>query len=183
LRDPDINTQTNTVCNHGRTAPCAGRYYTSPAQPRRSQKQCFKSLVRDGDFIGQRSIGSHCPDQTTNPREAAPSPIIREGADFADTQKPLLGTKPLPHEFSQDGGFCLRDATIQTVLFPDLFNKPLVATFDQAHASLDGGAILLKAGKHATPTAWPTIRSTSSCSGASPSAATADAAAGLALRL
>ena len=33
----------------------------------------------------------------------------------------------------------------QTVLFPDLFNKPLVATFDQPHASSDGGAILLKA--------------------------------------
>jgi hypothetical protein len=40
----------------------------------------------------------------------------------------------------------LRDQTIpQTVLFPDLFNKPLVATFDQPHASSDGGAILLKA--------------------------------------
>jgi hypothetical protein len=40
----------------------------------------------------------------------------------------------------------LRDDTIpQTVLFPDLFNKPLVATFDQPHASSDGGAILLKA--------------------------------------
>ena len=33
----------------------------------------------------------------------------------------------------------------QTVLFPDLFNKPLVATFDQQQASSDGGAILLKA--------------------------------------
>jgi hypothetical protein len=31
-----------------------------------------------------------------------------------------------------------------TVLFPDLFDKPLVATFDQAHASSDGGAVLLK---------------------------------------
>ena len=40
----------------------------------------------------------------------------------------------------------MRDETIpQTVLFPDLFNKPLVATFDQPHASSDGGAILLKA--------------------------------------
>jgi len=40
----------------------------------------------------------------------------------------------------------LRDETIpQTVLFPDLFNTPLVATFDQPHASSDGGAILLKA--------------------------------------
>jgi hypothetical protein len=40
----------------------------------------------------------------------------------------------------------LNDDTIaQTVLFPDLFNKPLVAMFDQPHASSDGGAILLKA--------------------------------------
>jgi len=40
----------------------------------------------------------------------------------------------------------LRDDTIpQTVLFPDLFNKPLIATFDQPHASSDGGAVLLKA--------------------------------------
>lgn len=40
----------------------------------------------------------------------------------------------------------MRDDTIpQTVLFPDLFDKPLVATFDQPHASSDGGAVLLKA--------------------------------------
>ena len=40
----------------------------------------------------------------------------------------------------------MRDDTIpQTVLFPDLFTKPLVATFDQPHASSDGGAVLLKA--------------------------------------
>jgi hypothetical protein len=40
----------------------------------------------------------------------------------------------------------LNDHTIpQTVSFPDLFDKPLIATFDQAHASSDGGAVLLKA--------------------------------------
>ena len=33
----------------------------------------------------------------------------------------------------------------QTVLFPALADRPLVATFDQPHASSDGGAILLKA--------------------------------------
>jgi hypothetical protein len=33
----------------------------------------------------------------------------------------------------------------QSVLFPDLFDRPLVATFDQPHASSDGGAVLLKA--------------------------------------
>lgn len=32
-----------------------------------------------------------------------------------------------------------------TVRFPDLVSKPLVATFDQPHASADGGAVLLKA--------------------------------------
>jgi hypothetical protein len=40
----------------------------------------------------------------------------------------------------------LNEPTIaQTVLFPDLAERPLVATFDQPHASSDGGAILLKA--------------------------------------
>ena len=40
----------------------------------------------------------------------------------------------------------MSDETIpQTVLFPDLFDRPLVATFDEAHASSDGGAVLLKA--------------------------------------
>src|SRR6266540_3393904 len=48
--------------------------------------------------------------------------------------------------FFPHGGFRLRDDTIpQTVLFPDLFIKPIIATFDQPHASSDGGAILLKA--------------------------------------
>jgi hypothetical protein len=37
------------------------------------------------------------------------------------------------------------DTIPQTVLFPDLFDKPLVATFDQPHASSDGGAVLLNA--------------------------------------
>jgi hypothetical protein len=37
------------------------------------------------------------------------------------------------------------DTTRQSVLFPDLFNKPVVIQFDQPHASSDGGAILLKA--------------------------------------
>ena len=33
----------------------------------------------------------------------------------------------------------------QTVLFADLFDRPLMATFDQPHASSDGGAVLLAA--------------------------------------
>ena len=40
----------------------------------------------------------------------------------------------------------MNESTItQTVLFPDLADRPLIATFDQPHASSDGGAILLKA--------------------------------------
>ena len=35
--------------------------------------------------------------------------------------------------------------TQQCVMFPELFDKPLVAQFDQPHGSSDGGAILLKA--------------------------------------
>ena len=37
------------------------------------------------------------------------------------------------------------DKISQTVLFPDLFDKPLVATFNREQASSDGGAVLLKA--------------------------------------
>jgi hypothetical protein len=37
------------------------------------------------------------------------------------------------------------DKISQTVLFPDLFDKPLVATFKREQASSDGGAVLLKA--------------------------------------
>jgi len=37
------------------------------------------------------------------------------------------------------------DITAQSVLFPDLFRRPVVAKFDQPHSSSDGGAILLKA--------------------------------------
>jgi len=40
----------------------------------------------------------------------------------------------------------LNESTItQTVLFADLIDRPLIATFDQSHASSDGGAIVLKA--------------------------------------
>ena len=37
------------------------------------------------------------------------------------------------------------DTISQTVLFPDLFDKPLVATFNREQASSDGGGVLLKA--------------------------------------
>ena len=37
------------------------------------------------------------------------------------------------------------DTVPQTVLFPDLFDKPLFAQFNQKQASSDGGAVLLKA--------------------------------------
>ena len=53
-----------------------------------------------------------------------------------------VATRP----FSTTEASALTSETIpQTVLFPDLFDRPLVATFDQPHASSDGGAVLLKA--------------------------------------
>jgi hypothetical protein len=39
----------------------------------------------------------------------------------------------------------MSESTTQSVLFPDLGTKPVVATFDQEHSSSDGGAVLLKA--------------------------------------
>ena len=39
----------------------------------------------------------------------------------------------------------MAEQSVQTLLFPDLFPKPLVATFDTPQQSSDGGAILLKA--------------------------------------
>ena len=41
------------------------------------------------------------------------------------------------------------DTIPQTVLFPDLFDKPLFAQFNQEQASSDGGAVLLKAAERA----------------------------------
>ena len=38
----------------------------------------------------------------------------------------------------------MTEQSVQTLLFPALFTKPLVATFDTPHQSSDGGAILLK---------------------------------------
>ena len=53
------------------------------------------------------------------------------------------------------------DTIPQSVLFPDLFDKPLVATFNQEHASSDGGGVLLEAaecvyGLVKAPGVWPT---------------------------
>jgi hypothetical protein len=46
---------------------------------------------------------------------------------------------------SKDGGLLVADFTTQSVLFPELFDRPLIARFDRPHASSDGGAVLLKA--------------------------------------
>jgi hypothetical protein len=39
----------------------------------------------------------------------------------------------------------MSESTTQSVLFPSLISKPVVAAFDQAHSSIDGGGLLLKA--------------------------------------
>ena len=38
-----------------------------------------------------------------------------------------------------------KSTTTECLLFPNLLDKPVVARFDQEHASSDGGALLLKA--------------------------------------
>jgi hypothetical protein len=59
----------------------------------------------------------------------------------------------------------LNEQTIaHPVTFPDLFDRPVVATFDRPHASSDGGALLLKAADKrlgliaALAAAWPDAR-------------------------
>jgi hypothetical protein len=48
--------------------------------------------------------------------------------------------------FSKHRGVSVTDESArQTVLFPDLADKPVVATFDEPHSSSDGGALLLRA--------------------------------------
>ena len=39
----------------------------------------------------------------------------------------------------------MSESTTQSVLFPELISKPVIAAFDQAHSSSDGGGLLLKA--------------------------------------
>ncbi len=39
----------------------------------------------------------------------------------------------------------MSESTTQSVLFPNLISKPILAAFDQAHSSSDGGGLLLKA--------------------------------------
>ena len=50
-----------------------------------------------------------------------------------------------PTFLRKKGLFVVTNSTVQTVSFPDLSSKPVVAAFDQEHSSADGGALLLKA--------------------------------------
>jgi len=59
----------------------------------------------------------------------------------------------------------MRDSTTTScLLFSELFDRPLTATFDVPNASSDGGAVLLKAADRRLGS--PTIPCTSCCSGA-----------------
>ena len=63
----------------------------------------------------------------------------KEGSDIGRKTK---DDKCCLQPFTHHGGSCVTPQTIpQTVLFPDLFDKPLVATFDRQHASSDVGAV------------------------------------------
>ena len=68
----------------------------------------------------------------------------------ADTRAPVWYKCRVSNNLRHHGGPCVTPHTIsQTVLFPDLFDKPLVAAFKQEQASSDGGAVLLKAAERA----------------------------------
>ena len=63
-----------------------------------------------------------------------------------DTKAPVWYKCSVNNHLRHHGGPCVTTDTVpQTVLFPDLFDKPLFAQFNQEQASSDGGAILLKA--------------------------------------
>ena len=63
-----------------------------------------------------------------------------------DTKASVCQNAVAHKRFWHNGGSCVTNPTIpQTVRFPDLVDKPLVATFDREQASSDGGAVLLKA--------------------------------------
>ena len=47
--------------------------------------------------------------------------------------------------YTNPEAFVPEHTTTQCVLFPGIFKRPVVAKFDQAHGSSDGGAVLLKA--------------------------------------
>ena len=52
----------------------------------------------------------------------------------------------LRHALLHNRGFFVNhESTIQSVLFPDVFSKPVVAKLDEERSSSDGGALLLKA--------------------------------------
>jgi hypothetical protein len=62
------------------------------------------------------------------------------------TKAPVVVERLCYKTIHHSRGFCVtNDTTAQSVLFPDLFRRPVVAKFDQPHGSSDGGAILLKA--------------------------------------
>ena len=123
-------------CRLPRVATRTGRTRrgtVSLSRPRAARRPSFFLLPRR-DRCCHLAPGVGCPMalQLVQPRK--------------QTLRSLRVVQTLSTTFSHNGDPCVTPHTIpQAVLFPDLFDKPLVATFNQEHASSDGGAVLLKA--------------------------------------
>ena len=85
-------------------------------------------------------------DPSSRGRPSKPGKFVACSDSGTDTRAPVWYKCSLNNHLRHHGGPCVTTDTVpQTVLFPDLFDKPLFARFNQEQASSDGGAILLKA--------------------------------------
>ena len=80
---------------------------------------------------------------TSTPSGTFPAACADSGTD---TRAPVWYKCSVDNHLCHRGDLCVTTDTVpQTVLFPDLFDKPLHAQFNHEQASSDGGAVLLKA--------------------------------------
>jgi len=93
--------------------------------------------------IGRCSVSAcHKTDQSTL------HPVARATTQQATRRLP--GQRPCGRTFRHTEASLLNDTYVaQTVLFPDLFDRPLATTFDQAHSSSESGSFLLIAADRA----------------------------------
>ena len=73
---------------------------------------------------------------------AYPGKFVACSDSGTDTRAPVWYKCSVDNHLRHHGGPCVTTDTVpQTVLFPDLFDKPLFAQFNQEQASSDGGAM------------------------------------------
>ena len=97
--------------------------------------------------VGPACSGSQCGNIMGTSKMGSSGAIDGQGAREIDRAGALPGRQHVKcyQQLGQHGGPRVTPDTIpQTVLFPDLFDKPLFAQLHQERASFDGGAILLK---------------------------------------